>query len=295
MKIYAYKMPGSLFSTLKSITPDITPDFLTGDGEKPEDNSDLNKTIDKSEDRRVATLEEYLKESVEIHKKLNPKLWDEEDELFPNIKKKLLLIADTFKEHLNDMEVPLDIEDIRIMGSNANYNYNKDSDLDLHIIADLSKDCEEGHLNKIYSIYRALFNSKYNISIKNISVEIYVEDKKTPSKYSGGIYSLKKGWIKKPRLEQIPPIDTDKIEKETMKLVGEIKKLIQRAGSNKVDNLIEDLDKFVDSLYDKRQKSMFEEGEFGFYNQVFKELRREGSLHQLKDLRVKLLNKNLSI
>jgi len=251
--------------------------------------------IDNNESRGNTTLEEYLKESIEMHKELNPKLWNSDGELFSNVKKKLLLITDTFKKQLSDIEIPLDIEDIKIMGSNANYNYNKESDLDLHIVADLSKDCKEGYLNKLYDIYRSLFNSKYDISIKNISVEIYVEDKKNPSKYSGGIYSLKKGWLKKPKLEQIPPLDNDKIDEETLKLVEKVKKLIQKAENKKADGLIETLDKFVDDLYDKRQKSMVEEGEFGFYNQVFKELRRKGSLKQLKDLRVKLINKNLSI
>lgn len=85
------------------------------------------------------------------------------------------------------------IEDIYLLGSNANFNYNEDSDLDVHIIADESFDCSEEHLAIIYNCYKALFNNKYDITIKGINVELYVENKDKLSNVSTGVYSFEKG------------------------------------------------------------------------------------------------------
>ena len=52
----------------------------------------------------------------------------------------------------------------------------KDSDLDIHIIVDKDTlDCDPELYTLLYGAYRSLFNKNYDITIKGIPVEIYVE------------------------------------------------------------------------------------------------------------------------
>ena len=108
---------------------------------------------------------------------LNPNLWDENNELKPEVKETLLKIANIFMDKLKDDDIPLDVEDIIIVGSSANYNYTPYSDIDLHIIADLSqfKGREKELAEKLYLAQKSIFNDKYTPTIKGTEVEIYVE------------------------------------------------------------------------------------------------------------------------
>ena len=118
----------------------------------------------------------FIREAIEVHDSLNPKLWDAENNLKEDVKSKIILIVDEFVKHLKADNLELKVYDIWLLGSNANYNYNEDSDLDVHIIADESFDCSEKHLEIIYNAYKALFNNRYEITIRGINVEIYVEN-----------------------------------------------------------------------------------------------------------------------
>ena len=108
---------------------------------------------------------------------LNQAIWDENNELKPEVKETLTKIADTFIKKLEEDDIPLDVEDIEIVGSNANYNYTPQSDIDLHIIADLSqfKGREKELAEKIYQCKKSIFNDKYDPIIRGFEVEIYVE------------------------------------------------------------------------------------------------------------------------
>lgn len=132
-----------------------------------------------------------IEEDIEKHDTLNPKLFDN-NYLKPEVRQQLLNIVDVFLGMLEDNEIKIDVEDVILTGSSASYNYNKDSDIDLHIIVDTSKfDCPDDLYPKLYDAYKSIFNSKYDISIYGIPVEIYVETNAT-GHISNGIYSLKK-------------------------------------------------------------------------------------------------------
>lgn len=108
---------------------------------------------------------------------LNPAIW-ENNELKPEVKEKLELIVDKFKERLKEDGVDIDVDDVIIVGSNANYNYTDKSDIDLHLIADLSiyKD-KEDLAQVVYNAYRRLFNDKFDPMIYGHEVELYIEPK----------------------------------------------------------------------------------------------------------------------
>ena len=227
-------------------------------------------------------------ESIEIHDELNPAIWTENKELKPEVEDKIEDIVDTFVEMLKERDIDIKVEDIYLLGSNANYNYNEDSDLDVHIIADESFDCSEKHLEIIYNAYKALFNNRYEITIRGINVEIYVENKDNLTNVATGIYSLKDGWIRKPSKYAIPEIDSFELDKRVNEWENKYFEITQ-------DPTLDKIDKYIDDIYDIRKKSIKEEGEFGLNNLVFKEMRRRGYLAEVKELRNKKLAQNLSL
>jgi len=171
------------------------------------------------------TTQAPISEAIEKHKTLNPKLW-EDNKLLPEVKEGIEKIVNQFVNELKDNDVELKVLDVVLVGSNASYNYTKDSDLDVHIIADTSIiPCEFGLLPIIYNMARSQFNSKYDVTIHDVPIEIYVEDMNT-SANSNGIYSLKNGWIKKPTVVDIPEVDISdkypKWEKRAQKLIKEV-------------------------------------------------------------------------
>ena len=229
-----------------------------------------------------------LKEDIEKHDELNPKLFDGE-ELKPEIKDKIEQIAYQFVRELNEDDIRFTLKDIVLLGSNVSYNYTKDSDLDIHLIADSSGlECPDDLYPLLYSAYRSMFNKNYDIRIKGIPAEIYVEMDEPVAK-SNGIYSLNNGWIKKPEQKDIPDLDTEAFDKLFTEWEDKYFDLEEKdATSEEVENFIED-------LYDLRKESIANEGEYGLGNLVFKEFRNIGYLDNLKELRKECVGKELSL
>ena len=67
---------------------------------------------------------------------------------------------------------------------------------------------------KLLDCEKRIFNRTYEITLKDIPVELYVEMDSLNAQ-SGGVYSiLNDGWIKKPKREEVPEIDYEKFNKE---------------------------------------------------------------------------------
>lgn len=117
-----------------------------------------------------------ITEDIEKHDTLNPLLWNEDNTLKPEVRDKLMEIANEFIDGLKEDGIKIDVDDIKIVGSNCSYNYTKDSDLDLHIVANTDTlECPDNLYPLLYSAYRSIFNSKYNIDFYGIPVEIFIE------------------------------------------------------------------------------------------------------------------------
>ena len=238
--------------------------------------------------RGILNEPEDIEEVVKCLKRKNPTIWDENNELLPDVREAIENIVDQFKEDLENKDAKIKIDDVYLIGSNANYNYTKDSDIDIHIIADESFDCDDKHLPIIYDAFKSIFNNKYDITIKDIPVEIYVESAQDIKNVSSGEYSLDQGWIKEPVYEKIPPIDKVSLEKE----VGKWEKRYLDITENPV---YEDIQKYLNDIYDKRAESVKEHNEFAPGNLLFKELRNLGYLDNLKKMLVDLKSEELSI
>jgi len=229
-----------------------------------------------------------IDEDIEKHDELNPKLFDGE-ELKPEIKDKIEQIAYQFIRELNEDGIRFTLKDIVLLGSNVSYNYTKDSDLDIHLIADSSGlECPDDLYPLLYSAYRSMFNKNYDIKIKGIPSEIYVEMDEPQAK-SNGIYSLNNGWLKKPEQKDIPDLDESAFDKLFMEWEDKYFNLING------EPTAESIEDFIEDIYDLRKSSIASDGEYGLGNLVFKEFRNLGYLDNLKDLRKQCVSKELSL
>lgn len=223
-----------------------------------------------------------IEESVELHDSLNPKLWMN-NKLIPAVKSKVLGIVDEFIDYV---DIPMNIVDIHLLGSNASYNYTNNSDIDIHIVVNYDlMDASTEILQTMYNSAKTDFNKTYDISFKGINVELYVEDVKANT-VSNGIYSVYEDkWIKFPEKINVPDVE---IDQDLIPIKNSIGMLLS-TGS------IDDIEKEINSLYLLRKNSLTTDGEFGKGNLIFKEIRNCGLLDDLKDRRVELKSKQLSL
>ena len=223
-------------------------------------------------------------EKFEVHNILNPKIWTRDNKLLPEVESKILEIVHEFK---NNCEVPLNIVDIHLVGSNASYNYTDGSDLDVHIVTNFDTvDISDEILQTVYNLVKTKFNQDYDISIHGVPIELYVENVNSTT-LSNGIYSvIEDRWIKFPHpIKSIPQFDlTDKIKK----LSDDAEFAINSQKSENIENLI-------NKLYIIRKNSLDTDGEYGEGNQLFKEIRNLGILDKLKKANKETRSKELTL
>lgn len=232
-----------------------------------------------------------IKESaVELHDTLNPKLWDENNNLRPLVKDRLIKIVDKYIES-SDIITKDDVIDVELLGSNASYNYTPYSDLDMHLVVNMEDvSCDPALFQLACNAERSNFNKNYDFKIKDIDVELYVEDVHAGTA-SNGIYSLfNDEWIKFPQKITVPNYDNDEGYIALLnKWKSQAAALLDNADSAK------QVQEYINNLYNLRRTSIMKDGEFGKGNLIFKELRNLGYLDNLKQKQYELSNKELSL
>lgn len=219
------------------------------------------------------------------HDKLNPILW-ENQQLKPDVKIKLIEIYEAFISKLKENEIPLEVIDVLLLGSNADYNYTDYSDIDLHIITDFDNIPLNDTLTQIfYNNEKSKFNEDYDITIKGLPVELYIEDVNTGN-MTNGIYSiLQDKWLKFP--EYNPPQEVD-----YSKLLDFYKNKISNAINS---NSSEQIKEIINEIKMLRKVSLTDGGIYSKGNLVFKELRNDGSIDSLYDKMHELVSRELSL
>ena len=225
-----------------------------------------------------------LKESFEVHETLNPKLFGKDMHLLPEVRAKLIEIVKYFEEYI---EVPLDICDVQLVGSNVSYNYTSKSDLDVHLIANFERQGAKPEiLQSLYDVKKSDFNKTFDIKLKGIEVELYIQDVNSMTQ-SNGIYSLcDDEWVKEPK--PLKSATKHNTEKELEKWRDIIKSAIASNDSATIKQTL-------NTLYLIRHNSIAVEGEYGKGNQLFKDIRSEGLLQRLKDAEHNAASKELSL
>ena len=214
---------------------------------------------------------------------LNPKLF-EKDILIPEVRDALYKIATVFKDYL---DLPFEIKDIYLTGSNANYNYTDDSDIDLHLVYDFEQAGANAELLSKYLIAaKKDFNDKYNIKVKGLPVELGCENLSEPL-VSTGVYSLgANAWVIKPENSdiEIPDVDMNAFND----LSTQIDDIIKTQNASAIENLWK-------KIKNLRKDSLSDEGEFGMGNLLFKKLRNANYLERLRNSMYDTKSKDLSL
>jgi hypothetical protein len=221
---------------------------------------------------------------IERHDILNPKLWDDH-QLKPEIKLALLKIAQDFIDFVG-IEFP--VWDVQITGGNANYTYTEHSDIDLHIITEFDKiDCQRT-VEELFDSKQSLYKRRYDVKIKGITVELYVQDK-NETLASRGIYSLKDNrWYTEPS-PNVPEYDQAELDH----MVKVWQSIIHHAEQTQDPQTLHKVRQLLKQYRTKGLQTA--DSEFSIPNLVFKALRNSGDIGKLMDIMDKLHDEKLSL
>jgi len=216
------------------------------------------------------------------HKELNHKLW-ETGHLKPDVRYTLLRIAKHFYKFL---ELPdLKLRDITVSGSNAAFGYSEHSDLDLHLVVDIPKDHVD--LVQLFDAKKNQYNASYDITIKGIPVELYVQDSRQEH-YSSGIYSVMHNkWLVKPTQEEVG-VTHKEIKNKARNYAGKINQALRSKDLNISKSAMDDLKRL-------RRAGLEKNGEYSVENLAFKLLRARGQIDKLRKHTNKLQSAELSL
>lgn len=223
--------------------------------------------------------------AVRFNKTLNPKLFDKDGMLNPEVRTHLLDIAEDFKKFLGIED--LKIEDITISGSNAAYTYTPVSDIDLHLIVDVPELDESELYRELFDAKKFEYNTTRLIRIKGYKVELYVQ-KSGEAHVSAGVYSvLNDKWIDKPT-KQKATINDASVTAKVQAIQDQIDRLLDHKNLNAANQVWA-------NIKEMRKTGLYKEGEMSPENIAFKVLRNNGYLEKLKNLRFELKDKELSL
>lgn len=222
-----------------------------------------------------------LSHAVVFHNELNPKLFDREGTMYPDIRNGLLSIAKHFQDFI---AIELDIKDITVSGSNAAYSYTPYSDLDLHLVVQVPNDPT---FRELLDAKKNVYNAQHDIKVKGIDVELYAQDI-DQEHHSQGIYSvLNDDWISKPERVTMN-VDQGDVRDKYKNYRDRIRAVIS----------LNDLDQSREMWNDvkrMRKAGLSRTGEFGAENLAFKILRNQGWIEKLQQHIRELEDQRLSI
>ena len=224
-----------------------------------------------------------LSDAVKFHNRLNPKIWGRDEHLLPEVREKLMAIADNFREFLGVSD--LDVRDITISGSNAAYSYTPHSDIDLHLVVAFPADNEV--YQELFNAKKYQYNDEHKLSIGGVPVELYVQNA-AESPVSQGEYSISRDeWVQVPRKKRAQVDDTC-VRAKVEDLDARIHSAIQSGNAEAMGRL-------WDKIKAMRQSGLDEHGEFGCENIVFKVLRNKGCIKELRTARTAAQDREMSL
>lgn len=231
-----------------------------------------------------------LAKNVKFNDRLHPKVWDENDKMRPQVRAKLIEIAEKFVEYMEIDESA--VEDYLMVGSAANYNWNQYSDIDLHILMDFKKvaeTCNDELVEEFLMGKKALWNQTYDIEIEGLKVEVGPQDV-IVELISAGVYSLlENDWVSKPE-KHSPEIDQKAFDDKVKEMVTKIGKVLKPNASS------EEIEKVREEIKAMRKTSLGKgSNEFSVNNLVFKALRNQGLVDKLKELNIDKTSEELSL
>ena len=233
----------------------------------------------------INELESFkLSDAVAFHKELNPKLWEDE-KLDPEVRDQLMLIAEDFVEYLGISN--LKVKDVTISGSNAAYSYTPHSDLDLHVLVDFNELPNNEVYQELFTAKKTLYNEAHDITVRDVPVELYVQDTSNPVQSLGEYSIVHDKWIRIPKKRRAN-FDEVATKAKYEKLGDLIELAIKSKDPKRINDTIALVKRYRKSGLDKA-------GEFGPENLAYKAVRKQGLVQALHDLKAELHGEKLSI
>ena len=220
--------------------------------------------------------------SFEVHDEINKDFWNQpEDRLDPEIREKLLAIAQDFYDSLEVGDAQF--SDITFTGSLAALNYSKFSDVDLHILVDFSDVDDKTELVREYfNAMKSVWNRLHDILIKGYEVEVYVQDINDPHEAQGLYSVLNNEWIKFPTPEK-SNFDKDNVKKKAASLMDQIDRVTKLIDEKKYEEAELYAEKLKVKIRKMRKTGLETIGAYSVENLAFKVLRRNDYLEKLSN------------
>lgn len=239
----------------------------------------------------MLSFKTFLEESsLEYHDTLNPKLFDLNTSLvLPEVRAALLRFALAWAVYANIPEE--EIQDIYMTGGNANYNYTSQSDIDCHVVLDKrALGIPSLYLDDYLSDKKALWQSKHKATVRGYSLEPYAQDASERFPANQGVYSLARNvWVLQP-VHGVYDFDNDPVlDRKVDDLKKQITRLVDNHGTPAAVKALKD------KLNAMRSAGLEKSGEFSQENLIFKELRNDGYIDQIRDYEAVAVDQNLSL
>jgi len=233
----------------------------------------------------INELQTYrLSDAIKFNNKLNPKIWGPDEKMLPQVREKLMAIADDFREFLG---IDVEVKDITVSGSNAAYTYTDHSDIDLHLVADLPRADVSEVYRELFDAKKYQYNDQHDFKIGGYDVELYVQDSNQPH-VSQGIYSIQDDqWIQVPTRRK-PTVNDISVKSKYEDIGSRVEQAIQ-------SNDLARMDAMAKKIRDMRQAGLAKTGEFGPENLAFKILRSNGTLEKLRNARLAIKDQEMSL
>ena len=219
-------------------------------------------------------VDDVVPGNVVYNDTLNPKIYDENDNMRPEVHAALMAVAENF---ITDLDLPdMVIHDIILTGSSANYNWTKFSDIDLHLISDIDVFADPHMAAKYFNAAKNVWNNNHNVDIRGLDVEVYVEDNDEDHESLGRFSVMNNDWISKP-VHNTPVFDKEALNRKVKYLMKEIDMLMQD------DDAVTDIDHLKTKIWLMRGEGLQKGGEYSVENLAFKVLRNMGYLAKIRN------------
>jgi len=217
-------------------------------------------------------MNNYVDGRVQYNDTLNPKLYDDNNDMLPEVQEALMNVTENF---LNDLDLPdMVVHDVVVTGSAASYNWTKYSDVDLHIISDVDVFADPHMAAKYFNAAKNVWNNKHDVDIRGIEVEVYVEDNDmvnygATSKGIGRYSVMDDEWIREP-IHDVPTFDENAVNCKVKAIMRQIDGYLE--GEDDIEGRLH----LKEKIWFMRGEGLQREGEYSVENLTFKVLRNLG-------------------
>lgn len=218
-------------------------------------------------------LSNYVPGNVVYNDMLNPKIYDENDDMREEVHLALMKVAGNF---VADLDLPnMVVHDVILTGSSANYNWTRFSDIDLHLISDVDVFADPHMAAKYFNAAKNVWNNNHDVDIRGLDVEVYVEDNDEFHRSLGRFSVMNDDWINKPEYNK-PVFDEQAVNRKVSYLMREIDMLMQD------DDAVTDIERLKRKIWLMRGEGLSGDGEYSVENLTFKILRNKGYLNKIR-------------